>query len=187
MPLGGTTGGGGGGGFALIGATTAAATVASIAFTGISQAFKSLELLVLCRGDLNASAILNLKLNSDSTAIYDFTNAVGLGTGALTVTAVAATTGARIGSSAPSTAVAGAAGVTRIVIPNYTATTFYKTWVGTAGRKDADAIGNFEQESVWGSWRNTAAVTAVSVQVVGAAGTAVNLLPGSAASLYGMT
>lgn len=179
--------GGGSGAVTQISATTAAATAASFAFTNIGQTFNHLWLIVNGRSDnVGAAAVFQIQLNGDSGANYDFTQADSLSSAAVTVVASAGVTAARIGAI-PYTALTTASGLVSVLIPFYAGTTFYKTWTGSGGRKDLDNIANFANESPWGSWRNTAAVTTVTVLVRGNSGTAQNFVVGSGAALYGIT
>lgn len=189
MPIisGGSGSGSGSGAMTLITISTAAATAASFDFQNIAQTFNHLKLVANVHCDNPAAAgVLNLKLNNDSTAAYDSVSITGTNAGAGAV-AVAAATAARIAAVPGTSAPAAASGLCEIIIPNYAATTFYKTWAGTGGRKDADAIGNVINEAPWGSWRNAAAITRVTLLVVGTAGTAQNFVTGSSAALYGIT
>lgn len=190
MPFGG--GGsrsGGSGAVTQIASTTAAATVASLGFTGITQTFNHLQLVVAnARSDLTTAAgIISLRINNDSAGSYDFINAIAFGAAGLTASANAAATSARVVGVTSSTAVAGATAQTELFFPNYTGTTFYKTWTGKGGRKDADAASNMAEETASGAYRSTAAITALSVAAFGTSGTAQNFLPGASAFLYGIT
>lgn len=178
----------GSGAITQIGGSVAAATAASFAFSGIGQTFNHLWIVANVHCDQPAGAgVINLKLNNDSTAAYDIDNGIFTSAASVTVTAVAAATAARIGAVPGTAQTVQATGLVSIVIPNYTGTTFYKTWVGTGGRKDLDNISNFVNEVPWGSWRNVAAVTAVTVLAAGTSGTAANFVPGSSCFIYGLT
>lgn len=180
--------GGSSGAVTQIAATTASATVASFAFTGISQAFSNLWLVLNAHCDNPAIAgVAQLQFNGDSSASYDYVNAISIGSAAVTVGAAAAATAARIAAISYTAAPNAATGLCSLLIPNYAGTTFYKTWAGSGGRKDADVLGNFINEAPWGSWRNTAAVTTVTVLVRGTSGTAQNFVSGSSAILYGLS
>lgn len=188
MPIVSGGGGSGGGAITQIAFSIAAATAASFDFQNVSQAFNHLRLVVQGRSDnVGGAALFGLQFNGDAAANYDYTNAITLGTAAVTAAAAAAVTAARIGAM-PYTALTTATGLVDILIPNYTGTTFYKTWVGTSGRKDVDVVGNFSNETPWGSYRVAASpVTRVTVKALGTSGTAQNFVIGSSAYLYGIT
>lgn len=191
MPIiisGGGGGGTGGGAITQIGGSTLAVTAASFAFSNLAQTFNSLWLIVYGRSDnVGLASNVVLRLNGDGAANYDYFNFFNGSSGTALTTGAAAVTAPVIGVL-PYTALTTASGMTSIVIPNYAGTSFYKTWAGFGGRKDIDNIANFVNEPPWGSWRSTAAVTALTVLCLGAsAGTAQNFLPGSSAFLYGLT
>lgn len=180
-------GGGGAGAVTQISSSVLAVTTASFNITAIAQTFNALRLLVNAHCDLGGGAgTLGMRLNGDNSASYDFGNIIALN-GGPTQSFGTALTQARIGAVPGSGEIAQGSAVVDLVIPSYTGTTFYKTWAGSGGRKDADAAPNFLYEGPWGSWRNTAAVTTLTVFPIGASGTAANFRPGSACFLYGIT
>ena len=180
---------GGGGAVVSIAATTAPATAASLDFSGISQTFNHLRLVANVKGDNPGGAgQLQMRLNGDSTAIYDICNPISIGSAVVTVTAVLAATAARIAGIPGTTTTVQATSLVDLVIPNYSLTTFYKTWSGNGGRKDADgALASLICEAPWGSYRSTTAITAITLLVRGNSGTAQNFLIGSSAFLYGIS
>lgn len=180
--------GGGGGAISQIGGSTLAATAANFAFANIAQTFNHLWLMVNGRSDnVGIASNIVLRLNGDAGPNYDYLNVFATSAATATTTGAAGTAVAIIGV-VPYTALTTASGHTSILLQSYAGTTFYKTWAGFGGRKDIDNISNFVNEPPWGSWRNTAAITSLSVLCLGASGaTAQNFLPGSSAFLYGLT
>ena len=172
----------------LIASSTAAATAASIDFQNIPQTFNHLRLVVNAKGDNPAAAgLITMRLNNDSTAIYDVANVACIGNAAMTVAGAAAATAARIGAVPGTVTTVPSSSIIDLTIPNYHSTTFYKTWAGVGGRKDADAIGNLINEIPWGSYRSTTAISRITLLSVGTGGTSQNFVAGSTAFLYGIT
>jgi hypothetical protein len=179
--------GGSSGAVALLASSLLAATAASLDFPAIPQTSTHLRLLVNAGCDnVGGAGIAQIRINNDSTALYDTLGNVLLGTGTATFAVGVAATAARIGAL-PYTGLALASAPIEILIPDYTRTTFYRTWAGFGGRKDANAQANFNIEGAWGSYRSQLAITQVTVLARGQAGTAQNFVPGSGAWLYGIT
>lgn len=157
-------------------------TATNFDFNSISGSYRSLRLIVQARGD-NASANIyaHLTFNADTGANYDvqFVNANDT-----TVNATAVAAGAQNyalyvpGSSAPS----GSAGLCEIMIANYAGTTFHKSYSIVRGVSQGTAAANQYHTTGVGRWRNTAAITRVTLTIDTG-----NFIAGSVATLYGLT
>ena len=153
----------------------------TVTFAAIPQYFQDLEIVLNGRGTVVATnAVVIIHFNGDTTGNYDYeflqaTAALAQGGGAL------ATSSPTVANVCGSTAPAGASGIARIYIPNYSGTTFQKSSLTLSNAKvnTATTAGIFLQSySVW--WRNTAAITQIELILA-----ANNWDTGSIVSLYG--
>lgn len=151
---------------------------ASITLSAISGSYHSLMLVVMGRGDTSAvDTDLLLQLNSDTASDYAWSTAL-VGNNALVGGSFSdSDTAAHLGYLPAATATANVAGQITIMVPEYAATTFYKTFNGQGSTWNGHA-----QTSLGaGIWKSTAAVTAIALTL--AAG---NFAIGTTARLYGI-
>jgi len=163
--------------------STLAATATSIdtGAGGIAGSYTTLEIHIYSRGG-NAGAFeeLYVRLNNDATAVYDWQRA-----GANNVTASNSSTAGDNGwivHTAGNSAAANVFGACRMTIPNYAGTTGYKAAIWTDGFADTTA-GNMRAFVRTGNWRNTAAITRLSIQ---AAFSGAQLRIGTRLVIYGL-
>lgn len=158
-----------------------AIAASSIDITSIPQTFAGLRLFLDARGDAAATAVsLSLRLNNDSGTNYDWQLTAGVAAAASAQEAVAATS-IFSGDVAAATAPAGVSGGCYIDIPNYAGATFNKRVLILSGNKTGIASGNFNARFVAGFWRNTAAITRLTVTPGSG-----NFAAGSRVVLYGL-
>jgi hypothetical protein len=165
--------------FELIGTVILTSTQATVTFNGIPQDYKHLQLRYVSRND-NAGGVGNqtLRFNNDSAANYSWHELYGGGTSVGSGSSASATSiGATwdSGNALPSNVFV--AGITDIL--DYTSTSKYKTVRGFSGL--ASSSGGQGAKLGSGSWRNTAAITSISVAPFGG-----NYVSGSRFSLYGV-
>lgn len=134
---------------------------AAIDFTNISQAYRSLE-LVISNANSGGAVSTSLQFSSDGTAFdtgsnYDYQYLYGN----------AATTGAGESFAGVAILVANQTNASnvmspaRVLIPDYRNTSHYKPILALYGRKDGTSTGNLFVVQVTGFWRNTAAVKGI--------------------------
>jgi hypothetical protein len=155
---------------------------ATFDFTSISGSYTHLKIYVQARGDTAANETdIHLTLNNDSGSNYD--NQL-LSDSNTTVTGSNVAGGAQnyVGHMPANTATANHAGSVEITIFNYAATTFYKNYNAICGSIYTTTAGSALFRISAGQWRNTGAVTRVTLTP--AAG---NFAAGSVATLYGIT
>jgi hypothetical protein len=127
---------------------------------------------------VTASAVF-LAINSDASAIYDSQTLSGQG--AVSSAEEAFDDGPGLaGYISGASATAGCAGSLDILIPDYRANVFHKTWLTTGFVKKNASANGLTLFTIGGSWRNAAVITAVSVST--APGT---FDTGTVVSLYG--
>lgn len=184
MPI--ISGSGGSGlssGFTLITDTTLAVDTASFDFNGFPGTYIALRLVADLRATkAAATATLYCRLNNDSGSNYDYQ--IMNNTAATTVGASGALAGAQMqfGDIPGSTATAGRSAVAEITIDNYAGTTFDKNARCHIGLARGTSAGDVFVETSYGLWRNTAAVTRVTLLPDTG-----NFLAGSRCTLWGMT
>lgn len=146
---------------------------------GIAAGAEYLDVFILARTTeaVELSSVL-VRLNADSGANYDIQRIQGANVTAA-ATATAATTSWVLEVSGAN-AQTGAVGVARMAIPSYTQTTFHKVATITLATLE-DTVGSQRAGAIGGRWRNTAAVTRMSIT----AGSG-NLLAGSRLLIYGV-
>lgn len=155
-------------------------TVGTYTFSSLSGVFNNLVLEITARSD-NASAGTNcfIRLNGDTGANYDtVTHRADNATASSAPSA--GQTSMFVGEIPAATAIAGEAGNIIITIPLYAATTFRKDALIRSGRKTSDAVAGLRSDTIYGCWRNTAAITSVTVLI-----TAGNFITGSRIRGYG--
>lgn len=158
---------------------TLAAVAASITFSNIPQTFRNLLLLGKLRSTIAGTADDGfMRLNSDATANYDSAYLYVNGTTVAGGTIVASTNGIYVGALPGSTSAANNASAIELTLPDY---------ARTAWRKSGHARASDQSETRQvclisdGSWRNTAAVTSLTIYASGG-----NLAANSTVTLYGL-
>lgn len=152
--------------------------------TGISAAYRALQIQLVARGDTAAAATTCLlRFNNDSTAIYDYentqaNNATLAGAGSVAGTSIS------LGGVPAASTTAGIFGQFDISIGAYTDTTAHKIVRSHSGYKvstGVPAAGDLVVQSLIGWWRNTAAITRVTI--LPAAG---NFATGTRLTIWGL-
>lgn len=140
-----------------------AAPAASFDITSINGTYANLVLKLQVRGTTAANSVnANVRFNNDSGANYDYMMEVGRAAG-IAIAESLATTAIRASVPAASTAPAAAADAINIAIDNYSGTTFHKQAICLGTGKEAASAGNLFLYSTSGWWRNTAAITRITV------------------------
>jgi hypothetical protein len=155
--------------------------------TGTSHSFSSLgtfthlKLVYSARGDAVATSVnINLTFNGDTGNNYDVQNDIASGTSAQASEGLAQAN-AVVATISAASAPAGAAGVGEIVISDYRGTTFRKGGTATTNYKLADTSGNFVVRVKGFQWRDTSAITSITLTLSSG-----NYVSGSKLTLYGM-
>jgi hypothetical protein len=155
--------------------------VAFVTFSSLGS-YTHLEILWSARGtEAATSTNMNLTFNGDTGANYDRQLLSGNATTVAAAEALAATSAA-IGSVTAASATADMAGTGVLRIFDYRGTTFQKGGVSNENLRRATTSGNTFTRQFSIGWRNTAAITSVTITL--AAG---NFVAGSKFSLYGIT
>jgi hypothetical protein len=149
-----------------IATTTLGSSAASYTFSSISGSYTDLVVIVNAT-TTSAAQDLKLQFNSDTSTNYSNTRLLGTGTSA--------------GSNRNTSSVSIYPGYTNttistviINIQNYSNTTTYKTAISRS------SLADFEVDAIVGLWRNTAAITSVTIGSTG------NFATGSTFTLYGI-
>jgi len=161
--------------------TTLGSSAASITFSSISQVYKDMVYILDARGDQAATAEnVSGQFNSDTGANYDTQYVAGNNASAVGGNSLGQTSFA-IWATIPDANAprANTFGVAHILIPNYTGTTAEKCYVSTVGYADSTATNTYAR-TVAGSWRSTAAITAIKSIAGG------NFVTGSRFTLQGI-
>lgn len=173
-------GGGGGSGATVLFSSVLAAPAASIdtGANGVAGGFNILEIFILARS-ATAVTVENciVRFNNDSGANYDNNQNAGVNatpTGSSAAAATSVNNGFIHGASSDANYV----GICHMVIPGYALTTFNK--VGNLLSSAYDSTLQRTEGAGFG-WRNTAAISRVSVASIGGG----NLATGSAMWIYG--
>ena len=164
--------------------TVAGSPAANFDFTSISGSYKHLRLYVQGRSNDSSSGFMaiNMTFNNDTGANYDWQR-ITTTTGSVAAAASAGQTSARIGLTLGDTsAAANNAGGTIIEIPNYAATVFNKNAQGAGHEFASTSTTLFLSETNYMTWRNTAAITRVTLTP-----NAGSWKIGSRATLYGIS
>ena len=154
---------------------------ANFDFTSIVGTYRNLKVFVQARSTTVATAQdFHLTLNADTGANYDIVLVNVVNTNVIGSNIIA---GAQnyIGHMPAASAPANHAGLTEVTIFNYAGTTFFKSYSTTSGSHDSASAAGANYRSGTGQWRNTAAVTRVTLTP-----TANNFDTGSVATLYGL-
>lgn len=156
---------------------TLGGAAALVTVSSIPAGYAGLEMVIQTRatGAVTLSQ-LQIRFNGDTGANYDRNGVNGLGPGTVTDVEALADTSAIVGviPGSPVTRAA-MAGAFTITIPNYSGTTFEKSYVAVGGFVDSTSAQNSVRTTV-GSWRSTAAISSLVLATNGtsfAAGTRV--------------
>jgi hypothetical protein len=148
----------------------------SITFSSISSSYTDL-IIVSNLAVATAGTSLNMRFNSDTGSNYSYTNLYGDGSAADSERGTSATKGYVAWYVSPNTSIE-MANITHIM--NYSNSTTYKTAISRSNRASAS---NFPgTESVVSLWRNTNAITSITL-----AADSGNISVGSTFSLYGIS
>lgn len=172
----------GGGAWTLITKTVTSGSPSSITFSAISGSYNNLKILWQAQ-DTGAGTVfvgVRLSFNGDTTAgNYTGSARVASNNASSVVSDVAASSlGVFIGWAMQS-GDTHYTGVGEISIPNYSATTFYKTLYGASGGYGSS---NRLDGQMAATWKNTAAITSITIASEGTA-----WADGSTFILYGIT
>lgn len=172
--------GGGGGSISQVADSLLTVDTATFDFAGIAATFLHLRLIINARmtGAVTVGTI-NLTLNNDSGANYDWEVVFGSAATA-TATGAAAAAFIVVGDTTGASGAASRAGAQDVMIPNYAQTTFMKHVVSDSHVVRGTATTDFFGEQYGGLWRNTAAVNRITLTPSSG-----NWLAGSRATLYG--
>ena len=162
--------------FQLITTQVLSSAVASVTFSGIDQTYRHLQLRITAR-DTSAGTSngpLYMTFNGDSAGNYSVHRLSGNGS-AVASSSSTSSSSMWVGDSIASGSTAGVYGAAIVDILDYSQTTKYKTIRNLSGVTGTNIV-----DLTSGSWRNTAAVTSLTISAA-LATTAV----GSRFSLYG--
>lgn len=157
-------------------------TATNFDFTSISGSYNTLKIIVQARSDTAAVVQdVHIFFNNDTGSNYDVEiNTANNTTVAASVQVAGATN--YVGQITAASSTANMAGSIEITIPNYSGSTFYKNFISLSGHSRDTAVTGQYNRIAMGQWRNTAAITRVTL-----APTANNFIAGSVATLYGLT
>lgn len=172
--------GGSGGGFTKV-ADQLLGSAGTFDFTAIAQTYLHLEIWVQARATNAAATAVLMTFNNDSAANYDYQLVTGSAAVASATDSIGAT-GIRIGAASGSGDTAARTAICVVRIPNYAATTFSKECRSEGGRVSADSTTNVVNEMSFGSWRDTSAISRVTIAPQAGA----TFVTGSRATLYGL-
>jgi hypothetical protein len=160
----------------------ASGAIASWDVSSISQAYKHLEIVVSGRTDRAATnQQVGIRFNNDTGANYDWQNVRAAAAGTAATESIADTS-IVITNMTGTTATASFVGSSLVEIPDYTSSAFYKTVNALSIFQVGTSTGNITELVYGGTWRNTAAVTRVTVFPY----TSGNFIAGSRLTIYGM-
>lgn len=164
--------------------STLGSDTASFDVTSISGAYTGLVIDFALRSDraANAGDAVRMRFNNDSGNNYGYSSAQHDGSATYYSQAAGVSSFAAICEASAATAPAGAAGIGRIEIPNYAGTTWHKGYTCVANTSLGDTAGNERVWSTGGRWRNTAAITRVTIAPVNGS----NFKTGSRLTVYGL-
>jgi len=161
-----------------IATSTLGSAQATVTFTSISQSYTDLVLMCAGQNATGDGQQGNLTFNGDTGTNYSLTQV----SGSPPYTYSARTTNGNalyLGYNQAWSTVANSPGIYYVNIMNYSNTTTYKTVLERAGYASGTYAGT---EAIVGLWRNTNAITSISI-VVNASGT---FAAGSTFTLYGI-
>lgn len=159
----------------------ATGALASFDVTGIVQDYAHLQFVLQGRGDTVAGAVqINLFLNNDTGANYDFHYILGTNT-SISTNGVIASASPQIGNITAANATANFPGMIQGLIPNYAGAVFFKQVMAQEWDESSAAVAG---QSIFHNsllWKSAAAITRITAQP--AAG---NFVAGSRFTVYGM-
>lgn len=155
-----------------------------VSWTGIPQGFRHLEIIWQARAVdavIGVSSIMRLRFNGDSGNNYNNNYLQGYNPTNVVFGLTAADPYIDVGSMASSNMVnpAGESGSGKIIIPNYSGATFYKTLHSIQGKNNPSSATSILTTSEWNS---TSPITSISMYAEGANP---NFSAGSVFTLYG--
>ena len=165
--------------------STAGSTVANFNITSIPAGFGSLVVVCHLASDRAAAAsdVVNLQINGDAGANYDYEYTTWHGGTAGSNGSAAAATAAIAGRcTATGTGPANTFSGLRLELPSYDDTTNNKTYFGTIHYKDGTGGVNINSGTCGGDWRSTAAITQITLTP----NTGPHFIAGSRVIVYGM-
>lgn len=174
--------GAGGGAVTAITKTTIAAPAANITFSSIPATYNTLY-LTLQGASATAAADDNLimQVNGDTGTNYNYQQSYA-SNGVLSALQAAATASPVIGGVTASTGPANGAGIAKITIPNYAATTFQKMASIESGWLQGTGTAGLRYSGFAWYWTSTSAITSVTLKL----GSGSNFVTGTVAILYGI-
>lgn len=155
--------------------------VTSFTFSSIPATYRHLKIIGSSRGSVAATfTMLSMRINGDTTAIYDNQQLAGNAATAAAGENISVTS-ASVGESAGASATAGACSTYEITIPNYRGTSFWKSWHVSHSLSSGTGTTTIHTKQWAGRIRATAAVSSITLLL-----TSGNFATGSTFSLYGM-
>jgi hypothetical protein len=152
---------------------------ASVTLT-VPTGYRQLIVYWAARCDNGSAQLLGLRMNADTGANYDSQIVTTASTTTTGVTVIAGTS-IRVGVVTPTASPASSFNMGEFKVPYYDLTTMHKFVTGNMARADQHSSGNVYTETIAGKWRNTAAIT--SLTLLPAAG---NFIEHSRFTLYGL-
>lgn len=154
---------------------TLASPVSSITFTSIPQTYTD---LIIVSNTLSGFSGIGMRFNGDTGSNYSYANMTGNGTTAKMFRS-GSTTDIQYNGWDYAAGSSTIPCITRMNVFDYTNTGKYKYTLMTAS--DGNSADGFDIEFFTGTWRNTAAITSITIYV-----SAVNFSVGSIFTLYGI-
>jgi hypothetical protein len=159
--------------YVALATTTLGSSATSVTFSSISGAYTDLVLVTSSKKDVATAANEAIRFNSDTGSNYSYTILTGTGSvaqsgRATSTTSIALDDAALVDNSIFRPAI--------VSIQNYSNSTTYKTILSRANNANRGV------DAIVGLWRNTAAITSITVILQG--GT--SFASGSTFSLYGI-
>jgi hypothetical protein len=154
-----------------------------ITFSSIPSTYRNLRLVYQCRGTAaQVNGQMMLRFNGDTGSNYDDQSMSGSGSGTAAMAENIGSNVIRVAFIPQASATASVPGGGTIVIPNYVGTTFNKDVVANTGYKYGTSTGNLVVRTTYGAWRNSAAITSLTLQEGQYGG---DMATGSVFTLYG--
>lgn len=166
-----------------LGGTQATIDTNTILGGNIPATYQHLCFRVVARGDTAAAdTTLLMRLNNDSTAVYDDERIIVSGTGTISGSESLAATSLRVANIPANTAPASVFGTCVAELNDYRSTAHHKDFVSMMGSRRGTATGTILTACSAGGWKNTAAVTRITL-LPGAG----SFVTGTRFTLYGIT